>query len=317
MLCKGIITGLCPAYHDLGNGRNMLVGTLPEDCCPRDTLHFAAPMWETSTPAGRSETNVNLVTLLVTRDGMIHATSTVDREGAIDLSAVRFSRESGISLIDGVRLHTCDFNGTRLVMVQGSLKERHFAFDSAKPLTKLPECCRPPTEMPFIVSGTRSGSFHLLEVKPKGDGPLSNGGRKGLGGEVYWSDSIWNRDSIHLSGLVWQTAEETLQYILEMNTYSVYRRRIVIEEFQKLLKRKWNNLEDAWYKAFDVNDDGRINFTEFAYGCKMSFYVGDTTRLWQMLDEDGGGDISYCEFSQDVLAGKRTRDRRATDGGGL
>eukprot|EP00928_Gymnodinium_smaydae_P004429 TRINITY_DN11509_c0_g1_i1.p1 TRINITY_DN11509_c0_g1~~TRINITY_DN11509_c0_g1_i1.p1 ORF type:complete len:772 (+),score=141.79 TRINITY_DN11509_c0_g1_i1:127-2442(+) len=52
----------------------------------------------------------------------------------------------------------------------------------------------------------------------------------------------------------------------------------------------------AWVKFFDVNNDQRITPSEFYRGMRTLGYKGDPTALFEVLDEDGSGELSLDEL---------------------
>lgn len=288
VICKGTVIGSCPKHHAPEDGRNMKIGRLPTHMRPREALQFAALSRVAYDVGGHVAFTSNLVTLLVTEDGWILGTSSNELEGAIDLSAIRFAIKGGIALVDGVRLYTVDVGPTRMVTMQGALSPMRHVLHRTKPLALLPESCRPPQDMPFVVCGSFTASFHLVIARP------SYG--VGVGGEIQWWDSIWNRDKVHMSGLMWEVSRDAMPYSTLKTTWTGEALAVFVQDFQRHLIRKFGSIEDAWAQAFDTDGNGSVDFTEFGLGCKASGYVGNTTRLWAALDEDGGGDISLEEF---------------------
>jgi len=292
VICRGVVVGTCPREHDPESGRNMRIARLPVHMRPRHVLQFAALSREAYGVDGHIAYSSHLVTLVITTDGWISGVSSRETEGAIDLSAIRFSIGGGISLVDEVSLHTCDVAGTRLVTLQGVLTERFFAVHSSKPLALLPESCRPPRELPFVVAGTSPGGFHLLMTRP------SKG--MGVGGDLMWRDSIWNHDQINLTGMMFEVAAEVVSISTLGTKWTGETLKVFVKDFQNFLIRKFGSIETAWTVAFDTDGSGSINFTEFGLGCKASGYVGNATRLWAALDEDRSGEISLEELNTGV-----------------
>jgi len=290
VVCKGLVVGMCPREHDPENGRSMRIARLPADSRPDKPLQFAAVSREPYLCGGHTSHTASLVTIIVLPDGWILGTSTRNVQGIVDLSTVRFCIGKGICLIDDVSLHTCELNGTRMVTLQGALSNRFFAVHSFKPLALLPESCRAPYEMPFVVAGNAPGGYHLIIISP------CHG--FGTGGDLYWRDSIWNHDGINLSGIMYEVASDALVHSTLNTKWTDESQRIFVEDFQKFLVRRFGSIEVAWEKAFDIDGSGGINFTEFGMGCKLAGFVGNATRLWAALDEDGGGDISLEELAK-------------------
>lgn len=301
VFCRGQVVGCCPQEHDSSRGRKAWIARLPEGMRPRMALHFAA-LCEESPGApgsfaadGHSAYRPHLVTLTLTPDGWLRGLGVRGTEAALDLSALRFSTGRGIAIADTVRLHCCDVGGRRLVVLQGSLLERTFddlaACDNhdVRPLLSLPQTCRPALDQAFVVPGHRAGGFHLVRTQPSA--------HFGFGGGLAWCDSVWQRDSVSLSGVVFEASAEVARLPMDLQEWNPVRRHVVITDFQKLLKRKHGSIEDAWSKAFDLDGSGAIDFSEFASACKALGYVGNATRLWAMLDEDSSGEISLEELS--------------------
>lgn len=271
---------------------------------PRKPLQFAALSREAFDVGGHVAFTSSLVTLVVLPDGWICGVSTREIEGAVDLSAIRFCLGGGISLIDEVSLHTVDVSGSRIVCLQGMLTTRYFSVHSHKPLAILPESCRPPQELPFVVAGTRSG-FNLLMVRALRGG--------GVGGDIMWRDSYWNHDNISLTGLMYEVHPEVLSISTLNSTWTGESLKIFVRDFQQFLVRKFGSVEAAWATAFDLDGSGAINFTEFSLGCKAAGYVGNATRLWAALDEDHSGEISLEELGTSAPSRPESRKNTSPD----
>lgn len=286
VICKGLVVGKCPRHHDIEAGRNMRIARLPMEFRPRHPLQFAAVSREAYAVGGHISYSSQLVTLIVTPEGYILGVGGREPEGTIDLSAIRFCTGKGISLIDDVSLHTCDIQGSRLVTLQGRLSNRWWTRDHRHPLALLPESCRLRSEQYFIVSGTSSGGFHLLHVRP--------GFSFGSGGDIMWKDGVWNRDKINLTGVMFEVSADAITHPV----FAAGREgaAVLIRDFQQFLIRRFGSIEQAWQQAFDLDGSGEINFTEFGLGCKAAGYVGNATRLWGALDEDQSGEISMEEL---------------------
>merc|ERR1712008_283218 len=215
-------------------------------------------------------------------------------EGAVDLSAVRFSTSLGMSLTHAVRAHVCDVLGDRMVVLQGLVAERQFGEyiacgrHGSRLLLELPENCKPQQEQAFVVAGGRNGGFHLIRTK------LST--NAGFGGGLEWADCVYSRDAIHLSGLLYRAAPEVARLPLDMNNWTPMKRYVVVRDFQHLLQRKFTSCEEAWHRAFDVSGRGHVDFSEFSQGCKISGFCGNVTRLWVMLDNWGRGELTLYDL---------------------
>jgi hypothetical protein len=314
VVCKGLVVGKCPRYHDPENGRNIKIARLPTEFRPQQPLQFAALSREAYAINGHISYSSYLVTLVVTTEGYILGIGGQEPEGTIDLSAIRFCLGKGISLVDDVSIHTCDVQGTRFVTLQGRLANRWWTRDHRHPLALLPESCRPNSEHHFIVSGTSAGGFHLLQVRPNHS--------FGSGGDLMWKDGVWNRDKINLTGVMFEVSPEALK----CTVFAAGREgaAVVIKDFQQFLIRRFGSIEQAWAQAFDLDGSGQINFTEFGLGCKAAGYVGNATRIWAALDEDQSGEISQVELlsgapaeSNNNTAAPPVRDGASADGGSI
>lgn len=284
VFCKGSICGQCPRS-------GVIFGRLPASFRPHEVLLFAATSREAYDVGGHVAYQTALVTLAVRPDGFMLLVGGKEppREGTIDLSAVRFCSGKGISLVDEVSLHTLDIYGSRLVTLQGRLANRWWTRDHRHPLALLPESCRPPKEIPFIVTGTSSGGFHLVLVRPSFS--------FGCGGDLMWKDGVWNRDKVNFTGIMFEVASDAMKH----PSFTAGREgaSVLISDFQQFLLRRFGSIEEAWHQAFDLDGSGQINFTEFGLGCKAAGYVGNATRLWAALDEDASGSISLSELLAD------------------
>jgi len=283
----------------------MKIARLPRDCRPRKPLQFAATSREAYAVNGHISYSSSLVTLVVTPEGDILGVGGTEPEGTIDLSAIRFCTGKGISLVDGVSLHTLDVQGTRLVTLQGQLSNRWWNRDNRHPLALLPESCRPPSNLHFIVTGTSAGGFHLLQVRP------SFG--FGCGGDLMWIDGVWNRDRLHLTGVFFEVAPDAVKHTV----FAAGREgaAVLIHDFQQFLIRRFGSIELAWREAFDLDGSGEINFTEFGLGCKAAGYVGNATRLWAVFDDDQSGEISLAELLTGISDDSHGQNQNISEAG--
>jgi len=289
VVCRGVIVGRCPKDHDPSQGRNIRIARLPVQLRPRRPLQFAALAREPTAGHGGLTYNSHLVTIVVTPDGMISGMSVQEKEAAIDLSAIRFAIDGGISLVDQVSLHTVDVAGSRLVTLQGTLAAgSYFMTHKAKAIALLPESCRPPQDYPFVTSGSCHGGFHLLTLRPL----KSNG----VGGDLWWKDSVWNHDQIHLTGVMYEVAEGAMSASTLDSNWKPESLKVFVQDFQTFLIRKFGSIDAAWDIAFDTDRSGSVNFTEFGMACKATGYVGNATRLWAAFDDDRSGEISREEL---------------------
>eukprot|EP00913_Durusdinium_trenchii_P022030 g20702.t1 len=63
---------------------------------------------------------------------------------------------------------------------------------------------------------------------------------------------------------------------------------------------------EAWFHHFDKDQSYRIDYREFDKGLKELKFGGqkeDCVKLWQELDEDNSGEISFEEFAEPQEAG--------------
>jgi len=291
VICKGIVYGTIPAADDPDRDAKGLIARLPAETRPPQTLRFAALQRKAFEVGGHKTFSSQLVTLEITQDGWIRGESVRASDGGIDLSALRFCTSRGISLIDEVRVHTCQVAGTRLVCMQGHLSDRYFSRHSDKPLALLLDSCQPPKKIPFIVAGEWPGCFHLLVVRP------SMGALGMRRHDVSWRDGYWDHDTIHFTGIMYEVATEAMVHATLDAQWSEESLKIFVADFQKLLVRRFGSIETAWREAFDVDGSGTVNFTEFGLGCKVAGFVGNATRIWAALDDDCSGEISLDEIS--------------------
>jgi len=291
--CRGVVIGTCPKTHDPENGRNIRICRLPVEARPRRGLQFAALSREAYDVGGHITYTSSRVALTVTPDGWICGHSTREMEGAIDLSAIRFCKQGGISLTDEVTLHTVDVRGSRLVCLQGHLSECFYVLQSKRPLAMLPESCRPKEVLHFVTPGSGPGAFHLIQVRP------TQG--SGIGGDLMWKDGVWNHDQVHLTGIMYEVSADALSLSFLDASWSQEILRIFVAEFQKFLMAKFGSIDDAWDEAFDLNGLGVVNFTQFSVGCKKAGYVGNATRLWAAINDDHGDVICLDQLARNYL----------------
>lgn len=285
VFCSGVAHGVCPGPSAPPD--RMRLALLPEAMRPRATLYFPALMHDLHDKA-------NLVTLAVAPDGWIRAASSREIEGKIHLSGIRFGLGRGMSLIDEVRVHILQTPSRRLAILQGYIGERSFPVHSRKALAMLPGTCKPHGTHHFVATGSSLGSYQLVTVQP------SNGKVKGIGGELLWKDSVWIRDSINFSGVVFEVAPDAIVVDPEA-ARSAESAAIFKKDFQDFLVSKFGSSEAAWRQVFDTDGSGQINFTEFGLACKAVGYIGNVQRLWSLLDDEDSGEISYKELTGEEL----------------
>lgn len=55
----------------------------------------------------------------------------------------------------------------------------------------------------------------------------------------------------------------------------------------------------SWFKLFDTNQNGRIDWEEFQVGMAKLGYEGNVKALWNEFDEDGSGEITFDEVDKE------------------
>lgn len=254
---------------------------LPANMRPSGTLRFAVLC---SDNGSRDASRLSLGRMKVTREGWLCIESL--SAGIVDLSGIRFAVGGGLPLSESVQVFSCSLGSQNLVMLQGRASEQFFENSSGDPLVQLPPDFRPPEKCPFVVPGGRTGGFHLLHIAPSSSG-----------GQLEWSDSVWNRDDIELTGVTYET-DATLDCLPSslINSWSAARRQIVLGDFQKFITSKFGSLESGW-QAYNVYGDGQVDFIDFIEGCKLAKFSGNLIRLWSMLDVENQGVITFQEFT--------------------
>jgi len=144
--------------------------------------------------------------------------------------------------------------------------------------------------MYFVVPGTSQHGFHLVHVRQVATA--------GSGGEITWKDSIWNRDRINLTGVMFEVAEDAIQHPLTRRTEQEdeVARQALMQDFHRRLVSKFQSIEAGLQKAFGLQPTAEINFTQFVAGCRQLGYPGHMTKLWSLLDEDQSGLVSFEEL---------------------
>lgn len=288
-----LVGGICVILKGMVVGRSQSTGNriarLPEGLRPARPLCFAALARDAVEEGGRTVISTSLATILVTPDGDIIKIGGGTPEASIDLSAIRFCTDKGISLVDEVSVHTVDIGGTRLVTLQGRMLEQSWRLGGAnKVLTSLPESCRPGKDMHFVVPGVSREGFHLVHVKP-----LSGTGH---GGDITWKDSIWVRDRINLTGIMYEVASSAMHIsVHKSDEEKEVSRLALMTDFHRRLVKKYGSVAIGLQEAFGMSQEEELNFTQFVSGTKALGYPGHMTRLWAALDDDMSGEVSYEE----------------------
>merc|ERR1719359_780479 len=63
-----------------------------------------------------------------------------------------------------------------------------------------------------------------------------------------------------------------------------------LEEFKRLLIRKYGSIAMAWKYALDLSGDGKLSFSEFCHACRNNDYQGNLRDLWKILTGKDGSD---------------------------
>lgn len=262
------------------------VAKLPSRMCPPRPLCFVAFAREAD--SGKS----NLAMLLVRQDGLIVQVGGPSSSIVIDISGVRFSQDRGISLVDEVSLHVLDIMGTRIVNMQGHLRQKVWRQCHKITLAKLPMSCKPLGDISFITPGDGPGNFNLTGVN-------ANRGTGDHGGELKWADSHWRRDKLHMSGVTFEVDPSAMSIVHHVRTGEVMEvlNHNKMRDFRNRIVSVYGSLERGVAIAFALkSDDREIGFAEFSAGCKLLGCSYEVTRLWEILDEDRSGGISKAEM---------------------
>lgn len=297
VVLKGIVAGKRDAGKSSTAVRDLVIARLPEGLRPARPLVFAALAFDTFDDGAREIVNSSLATLMVTPNGEIIKTAGGTPQSIIDLSAIRFCTDRGISLVDEVSVHAVDVNGSRLVTLQGLLLERHWGqVGSKKQLTTLPESCRPAKDIFFVVPGLSREGFHLVHVRPVATA--------GAGGEIMWRDSIWLRDRINLTGVFFEVAPEAIAHSMQgTEEEREVTRQGLTRDFSRRLISKFGSIELGLHQAFGLKTaDAEMNFTQFVGGIKKLGYYGNMMRLWSIFDADNSGQVSFEEVQESLLS---------------
>lgn len=291
VILKGVVSGRKQSLPS--SVRQNLIARLPEGLRPTRPLLFAALARDVFEDGGRTVINSSLATIMITPDGEITKIGGGTPEATIDLSAIRFCTDRGISLVDEVSVHAVDIAGSRLVTLQGVLLEKSWGQGGVKKqLATLPESCRPSKELHFIVPGMSREGYHLVHVK-RGIG--------GKAGEIYWEDSIWIRDRINLTGVMFEVSQDALDLRLHKSSEEVeVAKQALLQDLHRRITKKYGSLDVGLKKVFSMSEADELNFTQFVSGTKLLGYPGHMTRLWSMLDEDQGGSVSYEELEHAI-----------------
>lgn len=299
IVCKGTVE--CRAQE-----LPAVIARLPEGMYPPRPLSFAALVRSRESAHGVPDEHggSTLATLLARPDGLLLLVARQCSDTTlIDISAIRFCQDRGISLVDEVSLHAVDVAKTRVMILQGTLRQRDFEKDRRSPLAKLPSSCRPPCDLAFIVAGHSAGGFHLLQIHP-----TFASGENGNGGEIHWRDSIWRRDKIHLSGVVYEVHANSIAASFNCErspAVAAVLSQKLVKSFRRRIVSVYGSLQKG-ASAFGIHHDREISFDEFAAGCKLIGYGYEVTKLWSIMDEDRSGGISAIELLGDIMPPDRT-----------
>lgn len=258
-----------------------MICQLPPSVHPSSAMIFAVLCREPNS-------QLSLKTVAVNRDGMI--LGSLQPGCALDLSGIRFAMHGGFPLIDGIQLFSCKVGSQRFGILQGRTSTRFFHVSEDRALASIPADFTPSQRIAFAIPGAREGGFHLLHLEPGTQG-----------GQLQWSDAVWNRDELEISGVIFEMLGDVncLPSAL-VSSWSEARRGIVLMDFHKLLLSKYGSLNLAWEEAFDIDDYGCVDFAQFSLGCRRVKYCGNVCRLWSMLDPRNTGAVTF-----DSLLGDR------------
>jgi hypothetical protein len=298
VILKGIVVGRKSASSS-STARDNLIARLPEGVRPTRPLLFTALARDVGEEGGRPVINSSLATILVTPDGDITKLAGGSKEATLDLSAIRFCTDRGISLVDEVSVHAVDIAGSRLVTLQGVLLERSWQHGGVKKqLATLPESCRPAQDLHFIVPGISREGYHLVHVRPDSKNA----------GEILWKDSIWIRDRINLTGVMFEVSPDVLGLRVHKTEEEMeVSKQALMQDLHRRIVKKYGSVNYGLKKAFCITEADELNFTQFVAGTKLLGYPGHMTRLWSILDEDQGGSVSYEELAHSIYANIREK----------
>jgi len=295
VILKGTVTGRKRTCAN--SARDNVIARLPEGLRPTRTLLFAALARDVYEDGGRTVINSSLATIVITPNGEISKLCGGSPEASLDLSAIRFCTDRGISLVDEVSVHAVDIAGSRLVTLQGVLLERSWQHVGAKKqLATLPESCRPERDLHFVVPGMSREGYHLVHVRPTNV--------KGSAGDITWKDSIWIRDRINLTGVMFEVSQDVLNLRLHKTEEEMeVAKQALMQDLRRRILKKYGSIDWGLKKAFNITEDDELNFTQFVACTKLLGYPGHMTRLWSILDEDQGGSVDYHELEAAVKYG--------------
>ncbi|CAE7474734.1 EGH1 [Symbiodinium necroappetens] len=263
---------------------------LPSSVHPSSAMIFAVLCREPNS-------QLSLKTVAVNREGMI--LGSLQPGCALDLSGIRFAMHGGFPLIDGIQLFSCKVGSQRFGILQGRTSTKFFHVSEDRALASIPADFTPSQRIAFAIPGAREGGFHLLHLEPGSQG-----------GQLQWSDAVWNRDELEISGVIFEMLGDVncLPSAL-VSSWSEARRGIVLMDFHKLLLSKYGSLNLAWEEAFDIDDYGCVDFAQFSLGCRRVKYCGNVCRLWSMLDPRNTGAVTF-----DSLLGDSSLQQLLQDG---
>ena len=251
-----------------------VIAQLPPDMRPSSAMTFA-------TLCRQPDNLLSLAALSVTREGKI--VGNLQPGCTLDLSGIRFATQGGFPLSEGIQLFSFKVGTQRFGILQGRTSTKFFQVVAQRALASLPADFTPVERLAFAIPGTRSGGFHLLHLVPSSHG-----------GQLQWSDAVWNRDELEISGIIFEMLSDVscIPSTLISN-WSEARREIVLMDFHKLLMSRYGSLNVAWQEAVDVDDYGYVDFAQFSQSCRRLQYCGNVCRLWSMLDPNNTGTVSF------------------------
>jgi len=90
-----------------------------------------------------------------------------------------------------------------------------------------------------------------------------------------------------------------------------------LKSLKSVLLRKFGSVTAAWRYGLDVENTGRLSFVDFSKGCREVGFVGNIKRVFQEMDDDDSGIITFneldpkwfarlCKFQELLLAKYKT-----------
>merc|ERR1719160_49740 len=74
-----------------------------------------------------------------------------------------------------------------------------------------------------------------------------------------------------------------------------------LKDLRKVLQLKFGNMYRAWNTYLDKDKSGSLTFLEFCDQLRGLGYAGDLKAIWDELDEDDGGTISFVGWGTPAI----------------